>query len=74
MSDTPKEFRKESVHKIAYNILKNSEKPMKVKEIVKQVLEKKQLHTKTPTNTISAILQRSEYFVKVDRATYTIKK
>ena len=67
-------FRNDSIRKIAYDILKNSENPMKVKEIVTQVLEKKQLQTKTPASTISAILQRSNDFVKTDRGTYTIKK
>lgn len=63
-----------SIRQIAYDILKNSEKPMKSKEIVKLVLEKKQLQGKTPDATIRTILQRADVFVKFDRTTYTIKK
>tara|TARA_B110000438_G_scaffold240049_1_gene238563 strand:+ start:220 stop:450 length:231 start_codon:yes stop_codon:yes gene_type:complete len=73
MSSSPKTILPESIHSIIHTFLKKSGKPTSVKEITKIVLENKQLKTKTPQNTINAILQRSEYFVKVSRGTYSIK-
>lgn len=52
-----------SIHDIILRVLLKSQKPMKVREITKKVLELKKIKSKTPTNTISSILQRS-IFVK----------
>ena len=73
MSSSPKNIISGSIHSIIHTFLKKSGKPTSVKEITKIVLENKQLKTKTPQNTINSILQRSEYFVKVSRGTYSIK-
>ena len=68
-----KYLRKGSVLSIALKLLKESEKPMNVKDITKLVLEEKSLIGKTPYNTISAILQRSDLVTKIGKATYTLK-
>ena len=68
-----KYLRKGSVLSIALKLLKESEKPMNVKEITKLVLEEKSLIGKTPYNTISAILQRSDLVTKIGKATYVLK-
>jgi len=73
MGRPPKVLRSGSTLSIALKILEESEKPMKIKDITKLVLEKKSLTTKTPYNTVSAILQRSEYVTKVGKATYALK-
>ncbi len=66
-------IKKGSIHHMAISLLNKSQKPMNVKEITKLVLEKKQLETKTPYNTVNAILQRSDQVVKVGKATYALK-
>ena len=68
-----KYLRKGSILSIALKLLKESEKPMNVKEITKLVLEEKSLIGKTPYNTISAILQRSDLVTKIGKATYVLK-
>lgn len=72
MGRPPKELRKGSSLTIALKILKESERPMNVKEITKIVLEKKSFKGKTPYNTISAVLQRSDRVTKVGKATYAL--
>ena len=66
-------LHKGSVLSIALKLLKESEKPMNVKEITKLLLEEKSLTSKTPYNTISAILQRSDLVTKIGKATYVLK-
>jgi len=73
MKPTYKSLRGKSTHSIILSVLKENGKPMKVKEITKQVLEKKSFTSKTPYNSISAILQRSNFVTKTGMATYELK-
>ena len=73
MGRSPKVLRSDSALSIALKILQESEKPLNVREITKLVLEQKSLTSKTPYNTISAILQRSDRVTKIGKATYTLK-
>ena len=78
MSDRIEEFftvRKGSIHDSVLQVLLQSKKPMKVSEITKKVLKIKKINSKTTSNTISSILQRST-FVKTgsDHGYYTIIK
>lgn len=61
-----------SVHAIALKIMKEHNKPMTVKEITKLVLEKKTISSKVPYQTISSILQRSQYVKRVSRSTFQL--
>ena len=67
-------IRKNSSLSIILELLKESDKPMTVREITKLVLEKKTFTTKTPERTISAVLQRSKRVIKVGKATYAINE
>ena len=62
-----------SMHSLAIKILKESEKPMKIREITNKILEQKSISSKNPYTTVSAILQRSQYTTRVAKGTYTIK-
>jgi hypothetical protein len=68
-----KALRGKSTHSVILKVLKENGKPMKVKEITKQVLEKKSFKSKTPYNSISAVLQRSIFVTKTGMATYELK-
>ena len=63
-----------SIHAIAVKILKKSNKPMRVIDITNQVLKIKNINSKTPLNSVCAILQTSKYVVRVDRGLYKYKK
>jgi hypothetical protein len=73
MGRPPKSLRKNSIHSIAIKLLTDSKKPMTVKEIKKVVLEKKSLTTKTPSNTINSILQRSDFVKRIGKGTFVLK-
>jgi len=61
-----------SYHGLAIQILEREGRPMKLKEIIKEILELKKTNGKTPGNTISAVLQRSKYFERVGKASYQL--
>ena len=64
MLDRIEEFfavRKGSVYDSVLQVLSQSQRSMKVNEITKKVLKIKKINSKTPSNTISSILQRSTF-------------
>ena len=67
-----KVLRRTSIHSIALNILKESGKPMRIKEITKLVLTKKSIKSKTPYNSVSAVLQRSEHVIRTSKGTWAL--
>lgn len=45
---------------------------MKIKEITKLVLTEKSIKSKTPYKSVSAVLQRSEFVIKTNKATFAL--
>jgi len=65
-------WEKNSVHAIAIKILKEKGSPMTIKEITKSVLKKRKIKSKTPYNSVNAVLQRSKFTKKVGLGKYTL--
>ena len=63
-----------SIHSYIIKILKKSKKPMTVIEITKQVLKQRSIKGKTPTNTVFATLQRSNFVTKTGMSTFKLKR
>ena len=64
----------ESCAELAIKILKNEGKPMRIREITRKILEIRQLKSKTPASTVSAMLQRSSAFKRVGLGTYYLNE
>ena len=47
---------------------------MKVSELTKKVLKKREITSKNPVSTVSAVLQRSKHVQKSGRGSYVLKK
>ncbi len=69
-----KVYNDTSVHAIALKIMKEHSKPMTIKEIANLVLQQKKISSKFPYQTISSVLQRSQYIKRVGKATYQLKE
>jgi len=59
-----------SYHGLAINILIDKGKPLRVKEILKEIKKSKRLEGKTPTNTLRTVLIRSKHCKRIGYATY----
>jgi len=64
----------DTIHGIVIKILKQSGKPMRVREITDKVLKIKKIKSKTPLNSVSAALQTSKHTIRVDHGLYKYKK
>jgi len=65
---------KTSIHAYLLNILEEEGRPMKVSELTKKVLKKREITSKNPVSTVSAVLQRSKHVQKSGRGSYVLKK
>ena len=74
MGRPPNLLNKSSIHSYIIKILKKSKKPMTVIEITKQVLKQRSIKGKTPTNTVFATLQRSNFVTKTGVSTFKLKR
>jgi len=72
MDGTSGVWKKNSVHAIAIKVLKENGSPMTIKEITKSVLKQREIKSKTPYNSVSAVMQRSKFIKKVGRGKYTL--
>ena len=63
-------MKNRSFHGLAISILKNSNRPLTVKEITERILRVKRIKGKTPNNTVNSILQYSEHAKRVGRGLY----
>lgn len=70
----PNLLNESSIHSHIIKILKKSNKPMTVIEITKQVLKQRSIKSKTPTNTVFATLQRSNFATKTGVSTFKLKR
>ncbi len=61
-----------SIHAITLKILKEHNKPMTIKEITPLVLKQKKFSGKNPRQSISSILQRSQYVKRVSKGTFQL--
>ena len=61
-----------SIHAIAIKILKEKGSPMTIKKITESVLEQREIKSKTPYNSVSAVMQRSKFTKKVGMGKYTL--
>jgi len=62
-----------SYHGMAIKILERAGKPMKVVDIIEKILKTKKTRSKSPGSTLSAILQRSQYFEPTEFGYYKLK-
>ncbi len=62
-----------SIHGIVVKILKQSKKPMRVRDITDKVLKIKKIKSKTPRNSVVHKLQTSKYVVRVGFGLYKYK-
>ena len=65
---------KTSIHAYLLKILEEEGRPMKVGELTKKVLKKRELTSKNPVSTVSAVLQRSIHVEKSGKGSYVLKK
>jgi len=63
-----------SLHSMIIQILEKENRPMRVNEITKKILEKRRIASYTPQNTVSAILQSSAYVKRLERGIYKLTK
>ena len=64
---------KTSIHAYLVKILEEENRPMKVAELTKKVQELRDISSKNPVSTVSAVLQRSAFVTKVEKGTYSLK-
>ena len=64
---------KTSIHTYLVKILEEENRPMKVAELTKKVQELRDISSKNPVSTVSAVLQRSAFVTKVEKGTYSLK-
>ena len=64
---------KTSIHAYLVKILEEENRPMKVAELTKKVQELRDISSKNPVSTVSAVLQRSVFVTKVEKGTYSLK-
>ena len=64
---------KTSIHAYLIKILEEENRPMKVAELTKKVQELRDISSKNPVSTVSAVLQRSAFVTKVEKGTYSLK-
>jgi len=70
----PNRLTKTSIHSSVIKILEKSKRPMTVIEITKKVSKQMPIKGKTPTNTVFAILQRSDFVTKTGVSTFKLKR
>ncbi|BDQ30599.1 hypothetical protein NZNM25_07590 [Nitrosopumilus zosterae] len=64
----------DSIHGIVVRILKQSGKPMRVKDITEKVLKIKKIHSKTPMNSVVNKLQTSKHVIRIGHGLYSYKE
>ena len=64
---------KTSIHAYVLKILEEEGRPMKVSELAKKVLEKREITSKNQISTVSAVLQRSRHVKKSGKGSYVLK-
>ena len=62
-----------SLHGIVVKILKQSNKPMRVRDILDKVMKIRKIKSKTPLNSIVNTLQTSKYVVRTGYGLYRYK-
>jgi hypothetical protein len=65
---------KTSIHAYILKILEDEDRPMKVGELMKEVLKKRDITSKNQVSTVSAVLQRSRHVKKAGKGSYILKK
>ena len=64
---------KTSIHAYLLKILEDEERPMKVAELTKKVMKKRDITSKNPVSTVSAVLQRSRHVKKAGKGSYVLQ-
>ena len=64
---------KTSIHAYLLKILEDEERPMKVAELTKKVMKKRDITSKNPASTVSAVLQRSRHVKKAGKGNYVLQ-
>ena len=72
MDGTSGVWKKDSVHAIAIEILKENGSSMTIKEITKLVLKQREIKSKTPYNSVNSVLQRSKFTKKAGLGKYEL--
>ena len=62
-----------SIHFFIINILKNCKQPMTVTQITQKVIQKRKIQNVKPRNTVSSVLQRSNFIESTARGYYRLK-
>jgi len=64
---------KTSIHAYILKILEEEKRPMKVAELTKRVQKQREITSKNPASTVSAVLQRSRHVKRAGKGSYVLQ-